>query len=283
MSRVDLTVERLPERPHRRLFETARKDLWWVQPLFIFLGLSTFIVYGTWAAFQGDHFHYTGGGADYLSPFYSPVLFDPPGHVTGHAWLGPLPGWWPAWLPYSPALLILWAPGGFRFTCYYYRGAYYKAFWADPPNCAVGEPGFRCARYRGEKKFPLTIQNVHRYFLYIAIGFLFILAYDAFRAFWFTNEAGEERFGIGVGSLVLLINPVLLGGYTLGCHSLRHIVGGRHDCLSKRPVQHKAWKGVSCLNRRHMTWAWFSLVWVGFVDVYVRLCSMGVWTDYRIL
>ena len=75
------------------------------------------------------------------------------------------PGWWPAALPFSAALLILWAPGGFRFTCYYYRGAYYKAFWADPPSCAVGEPR---KKYLGEQSFPLILQNIHRYFLYLA-------------------------------------------------------------------------------------------------------------------
>src|SRR5258706_5386550 len=46
---------------------TSRKDRWWLQPLLVFLGLSTFIVYSTWAAFQGEH--YTHG--PYLSPFYS--------------------------------------------------------------------------------------------------------------------------------------------------------------------------------------------------------------------
>ena len=56
-------------------------------------------------------------------------------------------------------MLILWAPGGFRLTCYYYRGAYYKAFWADPPSCAVGEPR---KSYWGERSFPLILQNVHR-------------------------------------------------------------------------------------------------------------------------
>jgi hypothetical protein len=60
-------------------------------------------------------------------------------------------------------LLILWAPGGFRLTCYYYRGAYYKSFWADPPSCAVGEPR---KHYRRERSFPLILQNVHRYYLY---------------------------------------------------------------------------------------------------------------------
>ena len=29
--------------------------------------------------------------------------------------------------------------------------------------------------------------------------------------------------------------------------------------------------------------AWFSLFSVGFADLYVRLCSMGIWTDFRIL
>ena len=62
-------------------------------------------------------------------------------------------------MPWSPALLILWAPGGFRLTCYYYRGAYYKAFWADPPSCAVGEPR---GSYRGEHSFPPIMQNIHR-------------------------------------------------------------------------------------------------------------------------
>src|SRR5436190_18031596 len=108
----------------RRFLETARPDLWWVQPVAIFLGFSAFIVYSTWAAFQGTH--YTSG--PYLSPFYSPEIFG----SSEHSWFGPKPGWWPGWLPFSPALLILWAPGGFRLTCYYYRGAYYKSFWADP-------------------------------------------------------------------------------------------------------------------------------------------------------
>jgi hypothetical protein len=32
-----------------------------------------------------------------------------------------------------------------------------------------------------------------------------------------------------------------------------------------------------------MLCAWLSLFWVGFSDLYIRLCSMGVWTDWRIL
>jgi hypothetical protein len=81
---------------------------------------------------------------------------------------------------------------------------------------------------------------------------------------------------------VLAINVVLLGSYTLGCHSLRHLMGGRLTQLSRAPVQKKCYGCVSSLNRRHMLFAWLSLVWVGFSDLYIRLCSMGVWTDWRI-
>ena len=111
--------------------QTSRADNWWVQPLVVFLGLSAFIVYSTWAALQGKHYRF----GPYLSPFYSPELFGDP----QHAWFGAKPGL-AAGCGLPAAMLILWAPGGFRFTCYYYRGAYYKAFWADPPSCTVGEP-----------------------------------------------------------------------------------------------------------------------------------------------
>ncbi|MDP6040946.1 MAG: succinate dehydrogenase, partial [Candidatus Latescibacteria bacterium] len=247
-------------------------DSWWVQPLIVFLGFCSFIVYSTWAAFQGDH--YTFG--NYLSPFYSPEFFG----SSPHAIFGGKPGWWPGWLPFSPAFLILWAPGGFRFTCYYYRGAYYKAFWADPSNCAVAEP--RDA-YRGENSFPLIMQNLHRYFFYLALIFIVILAYDAYKAMFFLNAAtGAESFGIGIGTIVLTLNVVFLASYTLGCHSLRNIAGGNKDQLSKVPVRRKAYQCVTCLNRKHMNFAWISLFWVGFSDLYVRLCSMGIWMDWRL-
>jgi hypothetical protein len=207
------------------------------------------------------------------------VIWSDSPETLHHAWLGVKPGWWPTLLPFSPALIILPFPGLFRLTCYYYRGAYYKAFWADPSNCAVGEPR---NRYLGERFFPLVIQNVHRYALYFAIIFIFILSYDAYKAFWF-SEAGMTRFGIGVGSLVLTANAVCLAGYTFGCHSLRHIVGGFLDRLSGRPVLRRAYACSSCLNRGHMRWAWVSLFVVGLTDVYVRLCSMGIITDLRIL
>lgn len=259
----------------RRPFgQTMRKDGWWIQPVLTFIGLGAFVVYSTWAAFQGEHYLFTGGGAHYLSPFYSPELL---GSAT--AWFGPKPGWIPDWLPFTAALLILWAPGGFRFTCYYYRGAYYKAMWADPPACAVGEPRHS---YRGEKKFPLILQNLHRYFLYLALLFLVVLLYDAVLAFRFENPVTHAHsFGMGVGSIVLTANVICLGLYTFSCHSLRHLIGGRKNELSKNKMQMACYNGVSGLNRKHMLFAWISLFVVGFSDVYVRLCSMGIWSDYR--
>jgi hypothetical protein len=263
----------LPVLEQRSFGETLRRDTWWLPNVLVFTILTSFVVYATWAAFQNAH--YTFG--PYLSPFYSPELFgDSP-----HAIFGPRPGWWPGWLPFSPALIILPFPALFRFTCYYYRGAYYKAFWADPPSCAVGEPR---SSYLGERSFPLVLQNVHRYFLYAAIIFLFILASDVWKALWFPDPVtGQLKFGIGVGTIVLTVNVVLLTCYTLGCHSLRHLLGGVIDQLSRHPARKVAYDCSSCLNRVHMRWAWFSLFAVAFSDIYIRLCSMGIWTDLRLL
>ncbi len=268
-----MAISTVPVRLVPRGFgETSRRDTWWIQPIVVFLGLTSFIVYSTWAAFQNAH--YTFG--PYLSPFYSPEIFgDSP-----HAWFGPKPATWPAWLPFSPALLILPIPGLFRFTCYYYRGAYYKAFWADPPSCTVGELR---KSYWGENSFPLILQNVHRYFLVLALLVLALLYVDVWKALWFTDAAtGTVSFGLGLGTLVLATNVGLLSCYLLGCHTLRHVLGGGRDRLSQAPLGFTTYSCVSCLNRRHMLWAWCSLVSVGFSDLYVRLCSMGVWSDFRI-
>lgn len=256
----------------RRFGETTRRDTWWIQPVLVFLALSTFVVYATWAAFQDRHYYY----GPYISPFYSPEIFG----TSAQSWFGPKPASWPAWLPFSPALFILPLPALFRFTCYYYRGAYYKAFWADPPSCTVGEPR---KSYWGENSFPLILQNVHRYMLFLSVWILGILALDVWDALWFTDPAtGAVSFGIGVGTLVLVTNVTLLGGYLFGCHSMRHVAGGYLDQLSRAPLGTRAYDCVSCLNRRHMLWAWMSLFAVGFSDLYVRLCSMGIWSDLRI-
>lgn len=262
----------LPVVDQRKFGETMRRDAWWWPNVIIVTILTSFLVYATWAAFQNAHYTY----GSYLSPFYSPEIWgDSP-----HAWFGPKPAWWPGWLPFSPALLILPVPALFRFTCYYYRGSYYKAFWADPPACSVGEPR---RSYLGERTFPLVMQNIHRYGLLLAFVFLVFLWYDAWQAFWFESATDGRSFGIGVGSLVMLANVILLSGYTIGCHSMRHVVGGLLDQMSKAPVRKFAYDCSSVCNRGHMSWAWCSLFSVALTDVYIRLCAMGLLTDLRIV
>lgn len=264
----------LPVLPQRKFGETSRPDLWWITPLVVFLGLGAFVVYSTWAAFQGKHFTH----GPYLSPFYSPLLFGSEGEH--HGWFGSdRPGFWPNWMPFSAALLILWVPGGFRFTCYYYRGAYYKAFWADPPSCAVGEPR---KGYLGEHTLPLILQNIHRYFFYLAALFIVLLAWDVVLATRFMGSDGKTHFGIGLGTLILLVNIILLSCYTFGCHSFRHLIGGWRDEVSKSATR-GVYQCSSCLNKKHMLFAWLSLFTVGFCDLYIRLCSMGIWHDWRII
>ena len=239
-----------------RFGATQRRDAWWAAPLATATALSLFGLYATWAALQGENYEW----GPYLSPFYSPLLvYD----------------WW----HWSPALLILWAPLGFRATCYYFRKAYYRAYLVDPPACAVGErPG---RKYSGEAKFPFILQNVHRYFLYAALVFIVILWIDAVRAFFF-----HDGVGVGVGTLVLLANVVFLSLYTFSCHSLRHLAGGSVDCFSCAAfgrTRHKLWSGLSILNQNHMLYAWTSLFSVGLADLYVRLVATGVITDQRLL
>jgi hypothetical protein len=49
--------------------------------------------------------------------------------------------------------------------------------------------------------------------LFLSVGVLVILAFDVWKAFWFTDPAtGAVSFGVGVGTLLLAVNTVLLGG-----------------------------------------------------------------------
>src|ERR1700761_3948568 len=200
---------------------TLRTDRWWVQPAVTFALFILFIIYATWRAFE--HANYFR--EPYLSPFYSPC-------VTGTCTPGSrdLGTWIPGnvWA-ISPALLILIFPLGFRMTCYYYRKAYYRAFWLSPPACAVAEPH---TKYSGETRLPLILNNIHRYFWYAAVAVALILTYDTVLAF---GPAAGESGGVhmGLGSLVFLVNIALIWLYTLSCHSCRHIVGGKLRHFSK--------------------------------------------------
>lgn len=235
---------------------TQRQDAWWVAPLSQGAILAVLICYANWAAYQGTNYQVGG----YLSPLYSPLIFIP-------------------WLPFSPSFLILGPPVLFRATCYYYRKAYYRSYFLDPPACAVSE--FRGTRYRGETAFPLILQNLHRYLFYITLLYLPFLWSDVVHATMFNGS-----FGIGVGTLVLFANSSALTLYSFSCHSARHLVGGRIDCFSSCPLnraRHNVWKGASVLNERHMAFAWMSFFTVCAADLYVRMVASGTITDLRLL
>ena len=253
-----MTVEHTTA-PGRSLTQPPiERPLWWLQPLTVVMVLGGFTGYAFWSiviATSGWEYQ------NYLSPFYSPLI---------------QLGFWPL----SPALLVFAFPLGFRATCYYYRKAYYRSFFWDPPACAIGELGSVSARagYRGERRFPNVLLNFHRFFLYAATAVLAFLWVDTFRAFVF-----DGRFGIGLGSVIFLVNVVLLSGYTFSCHSLRHLVGGDLDCFSCSRARYSLWRWVSAISPKHASFAWLSLFTVVLTDIYVRLLSAGVFTELRFL
>ena len=247
---------------------TLRTDKWWKSPLIVDLGFAAFVIYATVRAFQQDHFFVPA--YHYLTPFYSPCISKGcvPTEASGF-WPQILPDVW--WLPYAAAslpFLLL-----FRLTCYYYRGAYYRSVWQSPTACAVAEPH---AKYTGETKFPLIVQNTHRYFFYIAAIISVINTYDAIKAFH-----SPSGFGFGLGNLILIVNVVMLWVYTVSCHSCRHVVGGRLKHFSKHPVRYWLWGQVSKLNTRHKLYAWITLGTLMLTDFYVMLVASGTISDLR--
>lgn len=243
---------------------TLRRDNWRKQPNITFIGLSALVIYLTVAVlWNGDYFW-----KPYISPLYSPCLADTCAPGSGFSWIP-----WLSWL--TPGIIIIGGPMGFRFTCYYYRKAYYRSFWRSPRACAVREPH---GKYSGETRAPLILQNVHRYFFWIAAIFNVILTWDAVLAF--QNHQGQWGH-MGLGTLILVVNATLLWIYSLSCHACRHITGGRLKHFSKHPLRYKTWTFISRLNTKHMQWAWISLGWVTFTDLYIRLVASGVFADPR--
>ena len=252
--------------PHRLGFlATLRKDTWWIEPGLIAVFLTIFLGYLTISAFIDTAWEYEIG--PYLTPVFEPKL------------AGPFEVWW-----FSPALLILWGPVGFRATCYYYRRAYYRSYFLSPPGCAVGDA---LPKYKGESRFPFVLQNLHRFFMYVALVFVPLLWFGALSSFYNSEEIirGETvstGFGIGLGSIILCINAFLLMMYTFSCHSFRHLIGGGLDCFSCSAftrTRKRLWDRVTVWNTNHRAFAWASLVWIVFTDVYIRLVANGHISD----
>jgi hypothetical protein len=252
---VATTTASVRERPHER------QDRWWIEPLTIVLVLGLFGLYAFVVSVLNGNYYYE----PYLSPFYSPCLTTSCVHPTF-----PVIG---DWYNLSPAFLIVGSPLAFRATCYYYRRSYYRAFFWSPPACSV--PDAR-AKYSGETRFPFVLQNLHRYTLYLALVVLAILWWDVFLAFNF-----DGRFGVGLGTLIMLANVLLLSGYTFGCHAARYLVGGYLDSFHGASLRYRLWSVANRLNAHHGRYAWFSLFSVMLTDLYIRLAAMGFIADPR--
>lgn len=246
---------------------TLRTDRWWLSPLVQATALTVLLGYVIVRLFMRNWYYVPEH--NYLTPLYSPCISTlcTPGSSHFGTIFGDLPVWIPLPIIVFPILL------GFRGTCYYYRKAVYRSIVQSPTACAVEEPG---KRYRGESRFPFLVMNSHRYFFYAATLLLLINTYDAVLAFF-----PERGFGVGLGSIILLVNAALLWSYTLGCHSCRHILGGRLKHFSRNPLRYRAWGWVSKFNARHMQFAWASLVSVTLTDVYIMAVSAGWISDLR--
>ena len=266
--------------------EMQRQDTWWVEPVLVVATLVIFIIYGLFRAFENNYYDtvrmveaakngvaYFGAYAPhYLSPFYSPPIQD----------------WYHGFvhkdLPFSPSILLLAFPGSFRATCYFARRSYYRAFFWDPPACAVREIAqARRKNYTGERDFPFNLQNLHRYALYAIFVVVAFHWAHLVQALFFTDTAGKTHFGIGVGTLVIALDTVMLSLYVFSCHSFRHLVGGVLNWFSSNKARYKVWMTISALNARHGLFFWVSLITVGLADVYIRFVCTGAIHDFSIV
>jgi hypothetical protein len=248
---------------------TLRTDNWRTYPIVTLITFTAWVAYATVRSMVGADFYVEQ--YHYLTPFYSPCVNEACGPAAEFGTF--LPASTPFFIPFAalslPFLLL------FRLTCYYYRKAYYRSYWASPPACGVREPH---KKYTGERRFPLIAQNLHRYFWALAVVISLINTYDAIRAF-----RGEDGgFGVGFGSLILLTNVILLWAYTLSCHSCRHIVGGQLKNFSKHPIRYWAWVQISKLNEQHGRYALITLGSLAVADLYVALVAGGTISDLRL-
>ena len=132
--------------------------------------------------------------------------------------------------------------------------------------------------YSGETRFPLIFQNIHRWFWYAALLVSAVLTYDAVLTFRDTHDHWGHA---GLGTVIFVVNIVLIWLYTLSCHSCRHLIGGRLRHFSKHPTRYWLWTHVSKLNTRHMQLAWTTLATLFVTDAYIALVSSGAIGDLR--
>ena len=240
--------------------EASPGRAWWIEPALTVICYSAFVIYATWSVFDQVNVKFY----PYVSPFFS-------------LWLGfglirvPLIG------ILIPILAVI--PLGLRGSCYYYRKSYFRSFFWDPPACAIQE--LKRGRYRGETRFPWVLNNYHRYFLILSVIVLVFLWVDVVRAFVY-----QGHLFIGLGSLIMLTNVILLTLYTGTCHSFRYLMGGRIDAFSRvrfGPAWHRIVILLNGMNPRHGFYAWVSMFSVAFTDIYIRLLMAGLFHEPRVI
>jgi hypothetical protein len=240
----------VPPRP-APVKEASPGRAWWIEPALTVICYSAFVIYAGWSVFSGTVVSFD----PYVSPFFS-------------TWLG---------FGLIPILAVI--PLGLRGSCYYYRKSYFRSFFWDPPACAIQE--LKRGRYHGETRFPWVLNNYHRYFLLLSLIVVVFLWVDVVRAFTF-----QGHFFVGLGSVVMLVNVILLSLYSLTCHSFRYLMGGRIDRFSRARAGRLWHRIVMLLNRanpQHGAWAWYSMFSVALTDVYIRLLMAGVIHEPRVI
>ena len=248
---------------------TLRTDRWWLSPLIVDLGFAAFIIYATVRAFLQNS--YFVADYHYLTPFYSPCVSTGCVPEASHFGTQFLPDvWCSRYAALSLPFLLL-----FRLTCYYYRGAYYRSVWQSPTACAVAEPH---AKYTGETRFPLIIQNTHRYFFYIAGIISVINTYDAIVAFHSPSRLrlrpgqhhppGQRRHAVGLHAVLPLLPPRRR-------RPAQALLQAPDPVLDLDP-------GVP-LNTRHKLFAWITLGTLMLTDFYIMLVASGTISDLRFI
>ncbi|MFW9928025.1 MAG: succinate dehydrogenase [Candidatus Thorarchaeota archaeon] len=244
----------------------SRLDRWWLPTLTTTVVLAVFVVYTTLAILANklpgtntDFFSYNGGGAHYVSPIFSPEIT--------------IAGW-----PLSPAFILIWIPLGFRATCYYCRKLYYRSFFIEPAACAVRDLKPVRLDYKGERRFPFILNNLHRYFLYGAIILMAMHWFDFINALRFGSQ-----IGIGIGTILIGLDGLFLTLYVFSCHAFRHFVGGNINQFSNgtfNGIRYYLWHLSSRLNTRHNLYFWLSAISVVAADLYIRLLVSGVLNSF---
>ena len=236
------------------LFDNDRIDNWRIRPIVQGIYLVVFVIYALWAAaLDSTYFYKEIGNTRFVSPLYNPEV-----HLS----------WWPENL--SPGLIFIWIPIGFRATCYYARKVYYRSLFWKPPGCAVSAARPLAGKYHGETAFPFILNNIHRYFFYLAFILATLHVIEFIRIVF---EGGFTTLEGGIAAGILGLDALFLAMYVLSCHACKHIVGGGMNTSTGSGLtrfRFSSWKFVKKLNEHHADYFWISLTTVFLADLYIR-------------